>query len=176
MGSINMTHSLRIGIGFDIHPLVQDRKLILGGVEIPYSKGLLGHSDADVLIHAICDAILGAISEGDLGRHFPDTDARYRGMSSMILLKKVIAKAKAKGFRIINMDATVAVQEPRLGEYIPRMIDKIRDALEIGTGRVNIKATNPEGLGFSGRGEGIMAQSVVLVEGMREENLDVEGL
>ncbi len=171
-----MTHSLRIGIGFDIHPLVQDRKLILGGVEIPYSKGLLGHSDADVLIHAICDAILGAISEGDLGRHFPDTDPRYRGMSSMILLKKVTAKAKAKGFRVINMDATVSVQEPRLGEYIPRMIDKIGDALEIGTDRVNIKATNPEGLGFSGRGEGIMAQSVVLVEGMREENPDVEGL
>ena len=161
-----MTHFLRIGIGFDIHPVAGDRKLILGGVEIPYSKGLLGHSDADVLIHAICDAILGAISEGDLGKHFPDTDATYRNISSMILLKKVTEKAKAKGFWIINMDATVTAQEPRLGEYIPRMIDKIGDALEIGTDRVNIKATNPEGLGFSGRGEGIMAQSVVLVEGI----------
>ncbi len=171
-----MTHFLRIGIGFDIHPLAEDRKLILGGVEIPYSKGLLGHSDADVLIHAICDAILGAISEGDLGRHFPDTDAKYQNISSMILLKKVTEKAKAKGFRIINMDATVTAQEPRLGEYIPRMIDKIGDALEIGTDRVNIKATNPEGLGFSGRGEGIMAQSVVLVEGVGRENPDVEDL
>lgn len=171
-----MTHSLRIGIGFDIHPLVQDRKLILGGVEIPHSKGLLGHSDADVLIHAICDAILGAISEGDLGSHFPDTEARYRGISSTILLKKVGEKAKAKGFRIVNMDATVTAQEPRLGKYIPRMIDKIGDVLEIGTDRVNIKATNPEGLGFSGRAEGIMAQSVVLVEGVGRENPDVEDL
>ncbi|MFB0505272.1 MAG: 2-C-methyl-D-erythritol 2,4-cyclodiphosphate synthase [Thermodesulfobacteriota bacterium] len=167
---------MRIGIGFDIHPLVQDRKLILGGVEIPHSKGLLGHSDADVLIHAICDAILGAISEGDLGSHFPDTEARYRGISSTILLKKVSEKAKAKGFRIINMDATVTAQEPRLGKYIPRMIDKIGDVLEIGTDRVNIKATNPEGLGFSGRAEGIMAQSVVLVEGVGRENPDVEDL
>lgn len=171
-----MTHSLRIGIGFDIHPLVRDRKLILGGIEIPHSKGLLGHSDADVLIHAICDAILGAISEGDLGSHFPDTDSRYRGISSVILLKKVTDMAKAKGFRIVNMDATVTAQEPRLGEYIPRMIDKIGDALGIGTERVNIKATNPEGLGFSGRGEGIMAQSVVLVEGVGRENPDVEDL
>jgi 2-C-methyl-D-erythritol 2,4-cyclodiphosphate synthase len=171
-----MTHSLRIGIGFDIHPLVRDRKLILGGVEIPHSKGLLGHSDADVLIHAICDAILGAISEGDLGRYYPDTDARYRGISSMILLKKVTEKARAKGFRIINMDATVTAQEPRLGQYIPRMINKIGEALEIGTDRVNIKATNPEKLGFSGRGEGIMAQSVVLVERVERENLDVKDL
>lgn len=171
-----MTHFLRIGIGFDIHPLVEGRKLILGGVEIPYSKGLLGHSDADVLIHAICDAILGAISEGDLGRHFPDTDARYRNISSMILLKEVMEKSKAKGFRIVNMDATVTAQEPKLAEYIPRMIDKIGEALEIGTDRVNIKATSPEGLGFSGRTEGIMAQSVVLVEGVERENPDVEDL
>lgn len=171
-----MTHFLRIGIGFDIHPLVEGRKLILGGVEIPYSKGLLGHSDADVLIHAICDAILGAISGGDLGRHFPDTDARYRNISSMILLKEVMEKAKAKGFRIVNMDATVTAQEPKLAEYIPRMIDKIGEALEIGTDRVNIKATSPEGLGFSGRTEGIMAQSVVLVEGVERENPDVEDL
>ncbi len=171
-----MTHFLRIGIGFDIHPLVEGRRLILGGVEIPYSKGLLGHSDADVLIHAICDAILGAISEGDLGRHFPDTDARYRNISSMILLKEVMEKAKAKGFRIVNMDATVTAQEPKLAEYIPRMIDKIGEALEIGTDRVNIKATSPEGLGFSGRTEGIMAQSVVLVEGVERENPDVEDL
>ena len=171
-----MTHFLRIGIGFDIHPLAEGRKLILGGVEILYSKGLLGHSDADVLIHAICDAILGAISGGDLGRLFPDTDARYRNVSSMILLKEVMEKAKAKGFRMVNMDATVTAQEPRLAEYIPRMIDKIGEALEIGTDRVNIKATSPEGLGFSGRAEGIMAQSVVLVEGVEGENPDVEDL
>lgn len=171
-----MKHFLRIGIGFDIHPLVEGRKLILGGVEIPYSKGLLGHSDADVLIHAICDAILGAISGGDLGRLFPDTDARYRNISSMILLKEVMEKAKAKGFRMVNMDATVTAQEPKLAEYIPRMIDKIGEALEIGTDRVNIKATSPEGLGFSGRTEGIMAQSVVLVEGVERENPDVEDL
>lgn len=160
-----MTRSLRVGIGFDVHPLVEGRKLILGGVEIPHAKGLLGHSDADVLIHAICDALLGAISEGDLGRHFPDTDPRYRDMSSMILLKKVMEKAKAKGFRVVNMDATITAQEPRLAEYIPRMIDRIGEALEIGPDRVNIKATSPEGLGFSGRGEGIIGQSVVLVEG-----------
>ena len=171
-----MTHFLRIGIGFDIHPLIEGRKLILGGVEIPYAKGLLGHSDADVLIHAICDAILGAISEGDLGRHFPDTDPQYRSMSSILLLKKVTEKARAKGFRIVNMDATVAAQEPRLAEYIPQMIDKMGEALGVGTDRVNIKATNPEGLGFSGRGEGIMAQSVILMEGMGKENPDVEDL
>lgn len=164
-----MARSLRVGFGFDAHPLVEGRKLILGGVEIPYSKGLLGHSDADVLIHAICDALLGAISEGDLGRHFPDTDPRYRDMSSMILLKEVMEKAKAKGFRIVNLDATITAQEPRLAEYIPRMIDRIGEALEIGPGRVNIKATSPEGLGFSGRGEGIIGQSVVLVEGMGGE-------
>jgi 2-C-methyl-D-erythritol 2,4-cyclodiphosphate synthase len=156
--------------------LVEGRKLILGGVEIPYSKGLLGHSDADVLIHAICDAILGAISGGDLGRLFPDTDARYRNISSMILLKEVMEKAKAQGFRMVNLDATVTAQEPKLAEYIPRMIDKIGEALGIGTDRVNIKATSPEGLGFSGRTEGIMAQSVVLVEGVERENPDVEDL
>jgi len=171
-----MTHFLRIGMGFDIHPLIEGRKLILGGVEIPYSKGLLGHSDADVLIHAICDAILGAISEGDLGRHFPDTDPQYRSMSSILLLKKVTEKAKAKGFRVVNMDATVAAQEPRLAEYIPQMIDNMGEVLGVGTDRVNIKVTNPEGLGFSGRGEGIMAQSVILMEGMGRENLDVEDL
>ena len=171
-----MTRSLRVGFGFDIHPLIEGRKLILGGVEIPHSKGLLGHSDADVLIHAICDAILGAISEGDLGRHFPDTDPRYRNISSMILLKKVTERARAKGFQIVNMDATVTAQEPKLAEYIPRMIAKIADVLGIGTGRANIKATNPEGLGFSGREEGIMGQCIVLVEGMGKENPDIEDL
>lgn len=171
-----MTRSLRVGIGFDVHPLVEGRKLVLGGVEIPHAKGLLGHSDADVLIHAICDALLGAISEGDLGRHFPDTDPRYRDMSSMILLKKVMEKAKAKGFRVVNMDATITAQEPRLAEYIPQMIDRIGEALEIGPGRVNVKATSPEGLGFSGRGEGIIGQSVVLVEDMGGEDLHAENL
>ncbi len=171
-----MIRSPRIGIGLDVHPLVEGRKLILGGVEIPHSKGLLGHSDADVLIHAICDAILGAIAEGDLGRHFPDTDPSYRNMSSMILLKKVAEMAREKGFRVVNMDATIAAQEPRLAEYIPRMMDKIGGVLNIGPDRVNIKAMSPEGLGFLGRGEGIIGQSVVLVEDMGKGNPDVEGL
>jgi len=171
-----MIRSLRIGIGLDVHPLIEGRKLVLGGVEIPYSKGLLGHSDADVLIHAICDAILGAISEGDLGRHFPDTDPRYRNMSSMILLQKVAEMAGEKGFRIVNVDATIAAQEPKLAEYIPRMIDNIGDVLEIGSDRVSVKAMNPEGLGFLGRGEGIIGQSVVLVEDWGKGDPDVESL
>jgi 2-C-methyl-D-erythritol 2,4-cyclodiphosphate synthase len=171
-----MTRSQRVGIGFDVHPLVEGRKLILGGVEIPYSKGLLGHSDADVLIHALCDAVLGAIAEGDLGRHFPDTDPRYRNVSSMILLQKVAEMAGKKGFRIVNVDATIAAQEPKLAEYIPRMIDNIGEVLELGPDRVNVKATNPEGLGFLGRGEGIIGQSVVLVEDWGKGDPDVESL
>jgi 2-C-methyl-D-erythritol 2,4-cyclodiphosphate synthase len=171
-----MTCSQRVGIGFDVHPLVEGRKLILGGVEIPYSKGLLGHSDADVLIHALCDAVLGAIGEGDLGRHFPDTDPRYRNVSSMILLQKVAEMAEEKGFRIVNVDATIAAQEPKLAEYIPRMIDNIGDILELGPDRVNVKATSPEGLGFLGRGEGIIGQSVVLVEDWGKGDSGVESL
>jgi 2-C-methyl-D-erythritol 2,4-cyclodiphosphate synthase len=171
-----MTRSQRVGIGFDVHPLVEGRKLILGGVEIPYSKGLLGHSDADVLVHALCDAVLGAISEGDLGSHFPDTDPRYRNVSSMILLHEVAEMAGEKGFRIVNVDATIVAQEPKLAEYIPRMIDNIGNVLGIGPDRVNVKATSPEGLGFLGRGEGIIGQSVVLVEDWGKGDPDVESL
>jgi 2-C-methyl-D-erythritol 2,4-cyclodiphosphate synthase len=167
---------MRIGFGSDIHPLVEGRRLILGGVEIPYEKGLSGHSDADVLVHAVCDAILGAISAGDLGKHFPDTDAAYDNIESMVLLRKIVQKAKAKGFRIVNMDATVTAKEPRLAEYIPRMREKLCEALEVGTEGVNIKAMNPEGLGFCGRGEGMMAQTVVLVEGRRGKDPDAENL
>ena len=167
---------MRVGFGSDIHPLVEGRKLILGGVEIPYEKGLSGHSDADVLVHAVCDAILGAIGAGDLGKHFPDTDPAYDNIESMLLLRKIVQKTKARGFRIVNMDATVTSKEPRLAEYIPRMREKLCEALEVGAEGVNIKAMNPEGLGFCGRGEGIMAQAVVLVKGRRGKNPDVENL
>jgi 2-C-methyl-D-erythritol 2,4-cyclodiphosphate synthase len=167
---------MRIGFGSDIHPLVAGHKLVLGGVEIPYEKGLSGHSDADVLVHAVCDAILGAISEGDLGRHFPDTDAAYRNIDSMVLLREVMQKAKAKGFRVVNMDATVTAREPRLAEYIPHMRERLCEVLEVGADGVSIKAMDPEGLGFSGRGEGIMAQSVVLLEGTRGEDPHAENL
>jgi 2-C-methyl-D-erythritol 2,4-cyclodiphosphate synthase len=167
---------MRIGFGSDIHPLIEGRKLILGGVEIPYEKGLSGHSDADVLVHAVCDAILGAISAGDLGKHFPDTDAAYRNIDSMVLLRRIMQRAKAKGFRIVNMDATVTAKEPKLAEYIPRMRENLCEALEVGTEGVNIKAMNPEGLGFCGRGEGMMAQTVVLVEGRRGKDPDAENL
>jgi 2-C-methyl-D-erythritol 2,4-cyclodiphosphate synthase len=167
---------MRIGFGSDIHPLVAGHKLVLGGVEIPYEKGLSGHSDADVLVHAVCDAILGAISEGDLGRHFPDTDAAYRNIDSMVLLREVMQKARAKGFRVVNMDATVTTREPRLAEYIPHMRERLCEVLEVGTDGVNIKAMNPEGLGFLGRGEGIIAQSVVLLEGTRGGDPHAENL
>jgi 2-C-methyl-D-erythritol 2,4-cyclodiphosphate synthase len=129
-----------------------------------------------VLVHAVCDAILGAIGAGDLGKHFPDTDAAYDNIESMVLLKKIVQKAKAKGFRIVNMDATVTAKEPRLAEYIPRMREKLCEVLEVGTEGVNIKAMNPEGLGFCGRGEGIMAQTVVLMEGRIRKDTDAENL
>lgn len=167
---------MRIGFGSDIHPLVAGHKLVLGGIEIPYEKGLSGHSDADVLVHAVCDAILGAISEGDLGRHFPDTDAAYRNIDSMVLLREVMQKARAKGFRVVNMDATVTAREPRLAEYISQMRERLCEVLEVGIDGANIKAMNPEGLGFLGRGEGIMAQSVVLLEGTRGKDPHAENL
>jgi len=136
----------------------------LGGIKIPYLFGLKGHSDADVLIHAICDALLGAVAEGDIGRHFPDTDAQYRDIQSTILLKKVLIKVREKGFRPVNIDATVVAQKPKLSEIIPRMVKEIAGVLEIETGRVNVKATTTEGLGFTGREEGIAAYAVALVE------------
>jgi 2-C-methyl-D-erythritol 2,4-cyclodiphosphate synthase len=155
---------MRVGFGYDVHPLVSGRPLILGGIKIPYLFGLKGHSDADVLIHAICDALLGAVAEGDIGRHFPDTDPQYREIKSTILLKKVLTKVREKGFHLINIDATIVAQKPKFAEIIPKMVKEISEVLEIETGRVNVKATTTEGLGFTGREEGIAAYAVALVE------------
>ena len=155
---------MRVGFGYDVHPFVSGRPLILGGIKIPYLFGLKGHSDADVLVHAICDALLGAVAEGDIGRHFPDTNAQYRDIQSTILLKKVLTKVREKGFRPVNIDATVVAQKPKLSEIIPRMVKEIADVLEIEAERVNVKATTTEGLGFTGREEGIAAYAVALVE------------
>lgn len=155
---------MRVGFGYDAHALVTGRPLFLGGIEIPYLFGLQGHSDADVLLHAICDALLGAIGEGDIGKHFPDTDSQYRDIRSTVLLKRVINKIKEKGFHLLNIDATLVAQRPKLSEFIPRMVKQIADVLEIEPGRVNVKATTTEGLGFAGRGEGIGAYAVALVE------------
>jgi len=154
---------MRVGFGYDVHPLVEGRPLILGGIKIPYLYGLQGHSDADVLLHAISDALLGAIAEGDIGRHFPDTDPQYKNIRSTILLKKVMTRMREKGFHILNIDATILAQRPKLSDHIPRMVKEIADVLEIETGRVNVKATTSEGLGFAGRGEGISAYAVALV-------------
>ncbi len=156
---------MRVGLGYDVHPFVEGRPLILGGIIIPYPLGLKGHSDADVLIHAICDALLGAIADGDIGRHFPDTDPQYKGIRSTILLERVMARVREKGFRPINMDATLVAEKPRLSDFIPRMVEEIAEILRLGKESINIKATTSEGLGFAGRGEGIAAQAVVLVEG-----------
>ena len=155
----------RIGMGYDVHPFVEGRPLVLGGVRIPDHQGLAGHSDADCLVHAVCDALLGAVSEGDLGRHFPDTDPQYKDVESLLLLKKVNEKVNQKGFRIANIDATIVAQTPQLAPYRTQMEERIAASLGIEKGRVNVKATSTEGLGFTGRGEGIAAYVVVLVEG-----------
>ena len=155
---------MRVGFGYDVHPLVAGRPLTLGGIRIPYLLGLQGHSDADVLLHAICDALLGAISDRDIGVHFPDTDPQYRGIKSTLLLKKVAARVREKGFHIMNVDSTIVAQKPKLSHLIPRMVKEIADVLEIEAERVNVKATTTEGLGFVGRGEGIAAYAVALVE------------
>lgn len=165
---------MRIGHGYDVHRLVAERKLILGGVDIPYGLGLLGHSDADVLLHAICDAVLGALGEGDIGRHFPDTDAAYKGISSLKLLREVMALAAARGYGIGNLDATVIAQRPRLAPHIRSMVENIADACATDVDRINIKATTTEELGFEGRGEGISAHAVVLLQRIEiDEELDV---
>ena len=155
---------LRIGIGYDVHKLVEDRKLILGGVEIPYSKGLLGHSDADVLIHAIMDAILGALSLGDIGKHFPDNDNSYKGISSVLLLEKVNELIKNKGFVISNIDSVIIAQSPKLAPYIEQMRIIIAEALCTNIDDISVKATTTERLGFEGNGEGISAQAICLLE------------
>ena len=155
---------MRIGFGYDSHRLVKGRKLIVGGVEIPYDRGLLGHSDADVLLHAICDAVLGAAGEGDLGRHFPDTDPAYKDIPSRELLVRVNRIATKKGFRINNVDTTVVLEKPKLKEYLNKMVINVADMLEVDRDRINIKATTNEGMGFIGRGEGVAAFAVVLIE------------
>lgn len=151
---------MRVGIGYDVHRLVENRKLILGGVEIPYEKGLLGHSDADVLLHAIMDSLLGAAALGDIGRHFPDSDAKYKGISSICLLEEVGNLLKEKGYKIINIDATIIAQKPKMAPFIQEMIKNIGATLEIPEDSINLKATTEEGLGFTGSGEGISSQSI----------------
>lgn len=155
---------MRIGHGYDVHRLVEGRKLILGGVDIPYEKGLLGHSDADVLTHALMDALLGACSLGDIGKLFPDNDSAYAGADSVLLLRRVCALLREKGFRIGNVDCTVLAQRPKLAPHIPAMRRNLADAMGIDVDRVSVKATTEEGLGFTGEGLGIAAHSVVLVE------------
>lgn len=155
---------IRIGHGYDVHRLVPERKLIIGGVEIPYELGLLGHSDADVLLHAISDAILGAIGEGDIGRHFPDSDPAYRGIDSRKLLGQVIRLAEQRGFAVSNVDSTVIAERPKLAPYIEQMVSTIADICQVEPARVNVKATTTEELGFTGRKEGIAANAVVLMQ------------
>jgi 2-C-methyl-D-erythritol 2,4-cyclodiphosphate synthase len=155
---------VRVGQGFDVHALAAGRKLVIGGVEIAHDKGLAGHSDADVLLHAICDALLGAAALGDIGQHFPDTDPRYRGVDSRTLLREVARKVAAAGYRVVNVDATVIAQAPRLAPHMPAMVERIADDLGLQRGAVNVKATTSEGLGYTGRGEGIAALAVALVD------------
>jgi 2-C-methyl-D-erythritol 2,4-cyclodiphosphate synthase len=154
---------MKIGQGYDVHPLVEGRKLIIGGVEIAYHKGLDGHSDADVLLHAVCDALLGAAGLGDIGRHYPDTDAAYAGANSRALLRDVASKLAARNLRVINIDATILAQAPRMAPHMPRIAANIAADLGIEPAAVNVKATTSEGLGFVGRLEGIAAQAVALL-------------
>jgi 2-C-methyl-D-erythritol 2,4-cyclodiphosphate synthase len=155
---------MRIGQGFDVHALVEGRKLVVGGVQIPYYKGLEGHSDADVLLHALCDALLGAAALGDIGKHFPDGDERYRGADSRGLLRAVAREVKKAGFKVVNVDATIIAQAPRMAPHMPAMVANIAADLGIPPSCVNVKATTTEQLGFLGRGEGIAAQAIALVE------------
>lgn len=155
---------MRIGQGYDVHKLIEGRKLILGGVDISYEKGLLGHSDADVLLHAIMDALLGAAALGDIGKHFPDNDNSYKGISSIELLKKVSLLLKEKNYSIINVDSTIIAQRPKLAPYIYDMRVNIADALGIDVERVSVKATTEEGLGFTGEGLGIASSAVCLID------------
>jgi 2-C-methyl-D-erythritol 2,4-cyclodiphosphate synthase len=158
---------VRVGEGWDVHALVPGRKLMLGGVEIPYERGLLGHSDADALLHAITDAILGAAGLGDIGRHFPDTDERFRGADSLALLKEAAARAKAEGWQVGNVDSTVVAQAPRLAPHIEAMRARIAEALGVAPGQVNVKAKTAEKLGPIGQGQGIEARAVVLLESVK---------
>lgn len=154
---------MRIGHGYDVHQLVEDRKLILGGVEIPHSHGLLGHSDADVLLHAICDAIIGALGLGDIGQHFPDSDPQYSGIDSRELLRQVAALMQQQGYQLVNVDTTIVAQAPKLAAHLSVMLENIADDLQATVEQVNVKATTTEQLGFAGRQEGIAAHAVALI-------------
>lgn len=155
---------MRIGHGYDVHRLVENRKFILGGAQIPYEKGLLGHSDADVLLHAVSDALLGAAALGDIGKHFPDTDPAYKDADSRKLLRHVIALIKGKGYKVVNIDCTVIAQRPKLKEYIETMRDNIAKDCNVDISCINVKATTEEGLGFTGDGSGIAAHAVCIIE------------
>lgn len=155
---------MRVGLGYDVHKLVEDRLLILGGIDIPFEKGLMGHSDADVLIHAICDALLGAAGLNDIGVHFPDTDSKYKDISSMKLLAKTVQMLKASGFSILNIDTVIFAEAPKLSSYRSAMQQNIASTLKLETTQINIKATTTEGLGMIGSGEGIAAMAVALIQ------------
>jgi 2-C-methyl-D-erythritol 2,4-cyclodiphosphate synthase len=157
--------NLRVGQGFDVHALVPGRKLIIGGVEIAYERGLLGHSDGDVLLHAICDALLGAAGLGDIGQHFPDTEGRYRGADSRGLLREVAQRLSALRWSVVNVDATIIAQAPHMAPHVPEMVKNIAEALNVPTSQVNVKAKTTERLGFTGRGEGIAAEAVASIRG-----------
>ncbi|MEW6507857.1 MAG: 2-C-methyl-D-erythritol 2,4-cyclodiphosphate synthase [Bacteroidota bacterium] len=159
---------MRIGFGYDVHEFAENRKLIIGGVEIDYHKGLAGHSDADVLLHAICDALLGALALGDIGKHFPNTDSKYKNIDSKILLDKTYNLVKDNGFVLCNIDSTLVIQEPKMNLYITSMRKIIAETLNIGVEQISIKATTSEGLGFEGRGEGVSAFAIVLLN--KKEN------
>ncbi len=165
---------MRIGMGYDVHKVVEGRKMIIGGVEIPYEKGLLGHSDADVLLHAISDALLGAAALGDIGKHFPDTDPKYKGISSLILLEHVGKLLEENMYLIGNIDATIIAQKPKMAPYREQMRENVAKALKIPVDKVNIKATTEEGLGFTGSGEGISSQAIALLETV--DNYRYEGM
>jgi len=155
---------MRIGYGYDVHPLGPDRKLILGGIEVPHTKGLLGHSDSDVLVHAVCDALLGAMGEGDLGRHYPSSDPKYKGISSLKLLEDVMEKLNAKGYRVGNIDTVIVAQAPRLGPHLPAMQKKIAETAGINPDLVNVKVKSGEGLDAVGHEEAMIAHAVCLIE------------
>lgn len=156
--------TVRIGQGFDVHAFCEGRPLILGGVEVPYEYGLAGHSDADVAIHALCDALLGAAALGDIGQHFPDTDDRFKGVDSRVLLREVMSKLEGKGFRLGNADLTIIAERPKLATYLPLMQENLANDMSVESHQVNLKATTTEKLGFTGRKEGIAAMAVVLLE------------
>lgn len=163
-----MINQIRIGFGYDVHEFTVNRKLIIGGVEVEYHKGLAGHSDADVLLHAICDSLLGALALGDIGKHFPNTDSKYKDIDSKILLDKTYNLVKDNGYLLGNIDSTVVIQEPKMAPYIPLMRKVIAEILNIGVEQISIKATTSEGLGFEGRSEGVSAYAIVLLN--KKEN------